>query len=151
MCLKVRATLTEVFPWHRWFFLSLESAVWQPGVAMFLKYSLQIELHNLEWETSLKLNWTKAVYQRSFPPMATQVQESILVSKTSIQFCTVEFLPIIMSSILVLSFSGLVKRFLHKHIESVLGLTIHEIQFSLCILFVNFFMFYRDIEILKVV
>ena len=110
MCLKVRANVTEVFLWHRWFFLPLESAVWQSGVAMFLKSSQHTELHNQEWETSLKLNWTKAVYQWSSPPMVAQVQESILVSKTSIQFCTVEFLPIIFSS-------GLVERFLHKHTE----------------------------------
>ena len=88
--------------------------MWQPEVAMFLTCSQYSELQNQEWETSLKLNWTKAVYQRSSPPMATQVQESILVSKTSIQ-CTVEFLPKMMCTLLVLSFLGLVERFLHKH------------------------------------
>ena len=90
---RSRATVTSLFLWHRWFFLPLESAVWQPGLAMFLRYSQYSELHIQVWETSWKLNWTKAVYQRSSLSMVAQVQESILVSKTSIQFCTVEFLP----------------------------------------------------------
>ena len=109
------ADLTSLFLWHRWFFLPLESAVWQSGVAMsVLKYSQYSELNYQEWETSLKLNWTKTVYQRSSPPMAAQAQESILVRKTSIQ-CTVEFIPKMMCTLLVLSFLGLVERFLHKH------------------------------------
>ena len=168
MSLKVRATLTEVFLWQRWFFLPLGSAVWQPEVAMFLKYNQYSELQQQDGATSLKLNWTKAVYQWSSPPMATQVQEPILVSKTSIQ-CTVEFLPKMMSSILVLSFSGLVERFLHRTYRKVAcaaselnpsivlyrGLvrmqrrltekrwpkTTHEIQFSLCLLCLKFFYF----------
>ena len=99
------ADLTSLFLWHRWFFLPLESAVWQPGVATFLTYSQYTELQIQEWETSLKLNWTKTVYQRSSPPMAVQVREPILVSKTSIQ-CIVEVLPKMICTLLVLSFLG---------------------------------------------
>ena len=130
MCLKVRATLTEVFLWHRWFFLPLESAVWQSQVAMFLKSSQYTELHYQEWETSLKLNWTKAVYQRSSPPMAAQVQEPILVSKTSIQ-CTVEFLPKMMCTLRVLWFleESVVERFLHKHNKY----TMYTYSFQFCL------------------
>ena len=154
MCPKVHATLTEVFLWHRWFFLPLESAVWQSQVAMFLKSSQYTELHYQEWETSLKLNWTKAVYQRSSLSMATQVQESILVSKTSIQ-CTVEFLPIMISSILVLLFSGLVGRFLHRTYRKCFRInhnTRNTVFFVSPYVWSFLFIFYRDfLKIPKVV
>ena len=120
----------SLFLWHRWFFLPLESAVWQPGVAPFLKYSQYTELNYQEWETSLKLNWTKTVYQRSSPPMAAQVQESILVSKTSIQ-CTVASLPKMICTLLVLSFLG--KGSWKGFCINITNMQCIYVQFSFCL------------------